>query len=75
VVARRIAAGFRGQDADATFAGIGGCYLEVGGGEAMMVDGQWLTEPGPTVKLKGPHSRYLEQKQAFEREHLKKWFG
>lgn len=75
VVARRIAAGFQGREADATFAGIGGCYLEVGGGEAMMVEGQWLTEPGPTVQLSGPHSRYLEQKQAFEREHLKKWFG
>jgi sulfide:quinone oxidoreductase len=75
VVARRIAAGFQGREADATFAGTGGCYLEVGGGEAMMVEGQWLTDPGPTVQLSGPHSRYLEQKQAFERDHLKKWFG
>jgi sulfide:quinone oxidoreductase len=75
VVARRIAASLRGQETTATFAGTGGCYLEIGGGEAMMVDGQWLTEPGPTVELKGPHSRYLEQKQAFERDHLNKWFG
>lgn len=75
VVARRIAASFLGRDADATFAGTGGCYLEVGGGEAMMVEGEWLTEPGPMVKLSGPHRRYYEQKHAFESDHLKKWFG
>jgi sulfide:quinone oxidoreductase len=59
-VAERIAAGFAGQAADAVFQGEGGCYLEVGGGQAMMVQGNFLAEPEPEIQLTEPSPAYLE---------------
>lgn len=75
VVAERIAAAFAGGESQAAFAGEGSCYLEVGGGEAMLVQGRFLTEPAPQVTLLGPSKAYLEEKRAFETERLQKWFG
>ena len=46
------------------FAGEGGCFLEVGNGEAMMVRGQFLAEPAPEVILTEPSRAYLEQKRS-----------
>jgi sulfide:quinone oxidoreductase len=74
-VAERIAATFAGQTPDATFKGEGGCYLEVGGGQAMMVKGQFLAEPDPEVMLTEASSQYLEEKRAFETQRLQTWFG
>lgn len=73
--AERITATFAGRAPEATFAGEGGCYLEVGGGEAMMVRGKFLTEPAPEVVLTEPARVLLEQKHAFEAVLLKRWFG
>ena len=64
VVAERIAAAFAGQAPTAAFAGEGGCFLEVGNGEAMMVRGQFLAEPAPEVILTEPSRAYLEQKRS-----------
>ncbi len=74
-VADRIAAIFDGQEPTATFKGEGGCYLEVGTGQAMMVKGQFLAEPEPEVILTEASSKYLEQKLHFETERLQTWFG
>jgi sulfide:quinone oxidoreductase len=74
VVAERIAATFAGQEPQPIFAGEGGCYLEVGNGEAMMVQGRFLAEPAPEVTLTEPSRQYLEQKRAFETERLQSWF-
>lgn len=75
VVAERIAATFAGGESQAAFAGEGSCYLEVGDGEAMLVQGRFLADPAPQVTLLGPSRAYLEEKRAFEAERLRKWFG
>ncbi len=74
-VADRIAATFAGQQPEATFKGEGGCYLEVGGGQAMMVKGQFLAEPEPEVMLTEASPKYLEEKRSFETQRLQTWFG
>jgi sulfide:quinone oxidoreductase len=74
-VAERIAATFAGQEPEATFKGEGGCYLEVGAGQAMMVKGQFLAEPEPEVILTEASPKYLEEKRAFEAQRLQTWFG
>lgn len=74
-VADRIAATFAGQEPDATFKGEGGCYLEVGSGQAMMVKGQFLAEPEPEVVLTEASPKYLEEKRAFEHQRLETWFS
>lgn len=75
VVAERIVAGFNGISPEATFAGEGACYLEIGGGEAMMVRGRFLAQPAPEVELIGPTAQLLEDKTAYERDRLETWFG
>jgi sulfide:quinone oxidoreductase len=75
VAAERIASEFTEQVPTTVFAGEGGCYLEVGGGEAMMVEGNFLAEPEPIVNLTEASKEYMEQKKKFESERLKKWFG
>jgi sulfide:quinone oxidoreductase len=74
-VADRIAATFSGQEPEATFKGEGGCYLEVGTGQAMMVKGQFLAEPEPEVELTEASPKYLEEKRSFEARRLQTWFG
>jgi sulfide:quinone oxidoreductase len=75
VVAERIAAAFAGEESQAAFAGEGGCFLEVGNGEAMMVRGRFLAEPAPEVMLTEPSRAYFEQKRSFEVERLRAWFA
>jgi len=74
VVAQRIAATFTGQETDAAFDGRGGCFLEVGDGMAMMVEGEFLAEPQPQVRLTPADPSYFAKKRAFEAEHLNQWF-
>ncbi len=74
-VADRIAATFNGQEPEATFKGEGGCYLEVGGGQAMMVKGNFLAEPEPEVILTEASAQYLSEKRDFETQRLQAWFG
>jgi sulfide:quinone oxidoreductase len=74
-VAERIAAVFSGEKPEATFKGEGGCYLEVGAGQAMMVSGHFLAEPEPEVSLTEPSPEYLDEKRSFETQRLQRWFG
>jgi sulfide:quinone oxidoreductase len=75
VVAERIAATLNGIAPEGEFGGEGTCYLEIGGGEAMMVRGRFLAEPAPQVELVGPSSELLEEKARYERDSLEAWFG
>ena len=75
VVADRIAAYFLGEEPTTTFKGEGGCYLEVGGGRAMMVRGNFLAEPEPEVTLTEASSELLNEKRSFETQRLIEWFG
>jgi sulfide:quinone oxidoreductase len=74
-VADRIAADFAGQQPEAEFQGEGGCYLEVGMGQAMMVKGHFMAVPNPQIALTEASARHLEEKRAFETERLQSWFG
>lgn len=71
----RIASVFSGEEPTATFTGEGGCYLEVGNGQALMVKGNFFAEPEPIVSLTQSSKEYLEEKRKFETERLEKWFG
>ena len=74
-VADHIAATFAGREPDAMFKGEGGCYLEVGGGQAMAVKGRFLTAPEPELVLTEASSERLEEKRQFESQRLERWFG
>lgn len=74
VAAERIAAYLSGGTSDAVFRGDGGCYIESGDGEAMMIRGQFLADP-PQVELTPPSREHLESKEAYEHDRLAAWFG
>jgi sulfide:quinone oxidoreductase len=74
-VAERIAATFAGKEPDAEFKGEGGCYLEVGAGQAMMVKGRFMAAPDPEISLTEASAQYLGEKRAFEIQRLQTWFG
>ncbi|HLE29313.1 MAG TPA: hypothetical protein VI793_14395, partial [Anaerolineales bacterium] len=67
------AASFAGSQSEAAFAGEGGCYLEVGGGEALMVRGFFLASPEPRVELTDSSPKFLEEKRSFETRRLQAW--
>jgi sulfide:quinone oxidoreductase len=73
-VARRLAADFAGEESQATFGGDGGCFLEVGDGQAMVVEGAFMAQPGPAVRLAEASAENLRRKGRFEQERLALWF-
>jgi sulfide:quinone oxidoreductase len=74
-VAERLADIFAGVEPTAQFSGEGGCYFEVGNGEAMMIKGNFLAEAGPSVELTESSKEYYDQKIKFETDRWAKWFG
>ena len=74
-VADRIAATLAGQEPEAVFHGEGGCYLEVGAGQAMMVKGHFMAVPDPEIELTEASPHLLEEKRSFESKRLQLWFG
>ena len=74
-VAERLADIFSGKEPTAQFSGEGGCYFEVGNGEAMMIKGNFLAEPAPTVELTESSREFYEEKVKFETSRWAKWFG
>ncbi|HUF37358.1 MAG TPA: FAD-dependent oxidoreductase [Anaerolineales bacterium] len=75
VAAERIAARIEGRTPAVRYDGDGGCFLEIGGGQAVMIRGQFLTEGGPQAELTPPSEKFMEEKWAFERSRLEGWFG
>lgn len=73
-VADRIAATFAEQEPEAAFKGEGGCYLEVGGGQAMLVKGHFMAVPDPEITLTEASAQNLEEKRSFEEQRLQAWF-
>jgi sulfide:quinone oxidoreductase len=73
--ADHIVAMLAGQEPEAAFEGQGGCYLEVGGGQAMVVRGHFMAVPQPEIELSEASEQYLEEKRAFEERRLQSWFG
>ena len=74
VVARNIAAIVGGRVPEARFDGRGYCFVELGEGQASMIDGAFLADPRDINVLK-PAPEHLAAKVAFERERLERWFG
>ena len=73
-VAARIAAVLRGDAPSATFDGQGACFLEMGGGEASTVSGDFFADP-PLVTLSMPDTTQRGAKERFEMDRLGHWFG
>lgn len=74
VVADRIAIRLAGGEPSATFDGEAFCFIETGGGRAMMVGGRFLDDP-PDVQVTPASVELRARKVAFERERLDRWFG
>jgi len=74
VVAARIAARLRGETPTATYTGEGACFVEMGGGEASIISGEFFAEP-PAANLSPPSVNQRADKERFEMERLERWFG
>lgn len=74
-VARNLAARVRGEPEDARFDAKGGCFLELGGGLAVEVVGDFYATPDPIVAARPPSRASLEAKKAFEAERIARWLG
>ena len=74
-VAERLADEFAGKEPTAQFSGEGGCFFEVGNGEAMMIKGNFLAEPAPVVDITESSKEYYDEKIKFETDRWAKWFG
>jgi sulfide:quinone oxidoreductase len=74
VVARNIVLDIHGGGMREEFGGLGVCFVEVGGGQATMVRGAFLSEPMPRIMLDAPSAGTLELKEQFEAQHLSAWF-
>jgi sulfide:quinone oxidoreductase len=74
-VAERLSAQFSGNEPAAQFSGEGGCFFEVGNGEAMMIKGSFLAQPAPVVHLTEPSKEYFDEKVKFESDRWARWFG
>jgi sulfide:quinone oxidoreductase len=74
VVAERVGAALTGGKATAIFDGAGACFIEMGGGEASTISGEFFADP-PEVILTPPSSDQRRAKERFEAERLQRWFG
>jgi len=74
VAADRIVSKLAGETPTATYDGTGYCFLEVGDGKAMLVNGNFLAEPRPDVQLAEAATKHLEAKLELERSRLLEWF-
>jgi sulfide:quinone oxidoreductase len=74
-VAAAIAAEETGAAEPPPFDGHGRCFVELGTGEASLVDGDFYAEPEPRVVLAEPSAANADEKRRFEAERLERWFG
>ena len=73
-VAAQIAAEVLGEQAPDPFDGRGQCFLETSLREAALIEGDFYADP-PAVTVAEPTTVRHEDKAAFERDHLARWFG
>jgi sulfide:quinone oxidoreductase len=74
-VADAIAASVTNAPAPPPFDGRGACFLEMGGGQATLVQGDFFARPAPDVRVGEPSPESLAGKHRFESERLARWFG
>lgn len=70
VVADNLAATAQAKPAVARFDGHGACFLEIGGGRAGFVSGDFYASPTPAVRMHAPARRWHWGKVIFERRWL-----
>ena len=75
IVAQRIAARLRGEDATAEYSGNGACYLEFGGGEVARVEVAFTPGQPPQGGISGPSAEIAEGKVEFATSRIGRWFG
>ena len=75
VVAERIVARARGEDASASYGGRGICYLEFGHDMVATVDVTFLSGQAPVGSLEGPSPALAADKVEFGRSRVRRWFG
>jgi sulfide:quinone oxidoreductase len=62
VIAHQIAAKLAGTAPDATFDGVGYCFLETGGGRAIKADGSFFQLPNPVMRKQPPdEAQFLDK--------------
>lgn len=74
VAASQIISDILRRPAPAVFDGRGYCFIEIGGGQATMVQGDFLAAPAPAVQVAPPSAQIYQQKVAFEQTRLSTWF-
>ena len=62
VVAHQIAARLKGTAPEASFGGVGYCYLETGGGRAVKADGSFFALPHPVMRKQSPDEAQMRDK-------------
>lgn len=75
VAAAAIAAEIENRPLETTFNGEGYCFIEVGGGQAAYVTGNFLAAPVPAVQVTAPSEAAYAEKVAFEESRLTSWFA
>lgn len=73
-VAAQISAEVTGEPVPEPFDGRGYCFFETGMTEAALIEGSFYEDP-PLVTLADPTPDRHDEKAAFERDHLVRWFG
>ncbi len=75
VVAERLIALAREASDDTTYDGRGICYMEVGADGVAKVDVMFRSGEAPVGALEGPSSALADDKVAFGRDRVQRWFG
>jgi sulfide:quinone oxidoreductase len=75
VAAEQIIGRLTGEKSATAFDGFGYCFMEVGGGMAVQVRGNFLASPAPEVQMTEDSAEALQEKHSFETERLNRWFG
>lgn len=75
VAAAAIVAEIDARPLDVAFTGEGYCFIEVGGGLAAHVTGNFLATPAPAVQVTAPSEAAYAEKIAFEQSRLASWFA
>jgi sulfide:quinone oxidoreductase len=74
VAARNLAVDLHGGE-EAVFDGHGYCFLELPGRRVAYVEGDFLAEPRPDVRITEADEERFRRKQAYERDRLTDWLG
>jgi sulfide:quinone oxidoreductase len=75
VVAERLAARIRGDDAATQYGGHGACYLEFGGDQVARVDVTFMSGQPPTGTFEAPSHALAADKAEFGSSRIQRWFG